>query len=351
MIFLRIAAGAAGLGLIGAVLTSAIRTFVLPRSARDRVTQTVFRLMRLAFRPFTHSGRSYAERDAALALFAPVSLLVLPGVWLAVAGAGYAGLYWALGVAPAEAALLSGSSLFTLGFRQPASPLLLLLVFSEAAIGLLLVALLIAYLPTMYAAFSRRETAVTMLEVRAGTPPSAVELIARYHRLQRFDHLHELWEQWEQWFAELDESHTSLTALVFFRSPRPDQSWVTAAGAVLDAAALTAAALDIPRDAQTDLCLRAGYLALRHIADFFGVRYPAAPRADDPISVTRAEFDAACETLRAGGVPLKADRDRAWRDFAGWRVNYDPVLLALARLTTAPAAPWVSDEPRRRWQA
>src|SRR5262249_31190160 len=149
--------------------------------------------------------------------------------------------------------------------------------------------------------------------------------------------------QWEQWFVELDETHTSLAALSFFRSPQPRRSWVTASGAVLDAAALIASAVEIERESQEDLCIRAGYLALRHVCDFFRIPYHPDPDVSLPVAVTRAEFDAACNQLSAARVPLKADRDQAWRDFAGWRCNYDEVLLALAELTMAPEAPWSAD--------
>jgi hypothetical protein len=257
---------------------------------------------------------------------------------------GYMGMFWALGTSSLfEAYKISGSSLLTLGIATGTSFPLTLLEFSEASIGLLLLALLIAYLPTMYTAFQRREAAVSMLEVRAGSPPSAIEMILRFQRLHGLDHLGEQWRTWEAWFVDLQESHTSLAALVFFRSPHPDHSWVTAAGAVLDAAALTRSTVDIPTDVQADLCIRAGYLALRHIADFFNVPYNANPQKGDPISVDRQEFDDACERLAAQGVPLKPDRQQSWEDFAGWRVNYDTVLIALAGLTMAPAAPWSSD--------
>jgi hypothetical protein len=168
-------------------------------------------------------------------------------------------------------------------------------------------------------------------------------MILRYNRLHGLDRLSNVWPDWELWFTELEESHTSLAALVFFRSPKPDRSWVTAAGAILDAAALTNAALDIPHDLRADLTIRAGFLALRSIADFFAVKYNPNPKPTDPISVTRAEFDAAYEQMAAAGVPLKPDREQAWRDFAGWRVNYDRVLVALAFITMAPYAPWSSD--------
>jgi hypothetical protein len=195
----------------------------------------------------------------------------------------------------------------------------------------------------MYAAFSKREAAVTMLEVRAGSPPSATEMLTRFHRLERLDKLNELWVSWEVWFVELEESHTSLAALNFFRSPRANRSWVTAAGAILDAASLVSSTVDIPKDTQADLCIRAGFLALRYIADFFGISYNANPKPDDPISIRKEEFDAAYAQLAQVGVPLKPDREQAWRDFAGWRVNYDTVLVELARLTVAPLAPWSSD--------
>src|SRR6185369_545 len=117
-------------------------------------------------------------------------------------------------------------------------------------------------------------------------------------------------------------------ALVFFRSPRSRNSWVVAAGTVLDAAALTFSAVEVPRTASVQLCIRAGFIAFRRIADYFHISYPPDPHyPQDPISVTREEFDAALEKLTAGGVPLRPDRDLAWKDYAGWRVNYDVLLL------------------------
>lgn len=340
----RILVFIAGLALVASTLLSAVRTFVLPRSANDPLTNIVFRAIWQLFRLRMLPTRSFKERDQIAALYAPIGLLALPPTWLGLVLMGYTGLYFALGTPTwYEAFRMSGSALLTLGFANADDLPRTILMYTEAAVGLIMVALLISYLPTMYSAFSRRETAVTMLEVRAGSPPSAIELIARYHRLKRFDHLHVLWEQWEIWFAEVEETHTSLAALVFFRSPQPDHSWVTAAGAVLDSAALLNAIVDTPRDVQADLCLRAGYIGLRRIADFFEIEYNANPQPNDPISISHAEFIAACDDLAQRGVPLKTDRDKAWRDFSGWRVNYDTVLIALASLVGAPPAPWSSD--------
>ncbi len=350
MQILKIVSLALGAGLVIATLSAAVRTFVLPRSADVLLTRWVFRGMHALFRMRADRTRTFAERDHVMALFAPASLLALPAVWIALVMLGYTGIYWALGIQPPfEAFRTSGSSLLTLGFAPVDGWPLTLLAFSEATIGLGLIALLIAYLPTFYNAFSQRETAVAMLEIRAGSPPSAITMLARANRLDRLSQLGELWEAWEFWFTQIEESHTSLAPLVFFRSPQPDRSWITAAGAVLDAASLAASALDIPRDVRADLCIRSGYLALRRIADFFHIEHDADPRPDDPISIARIEFDGACDQLEEEGVPLKPDRDQAWVDYTGWRVNYDTVLIALAALTMAPYAPWISDRSLR-WQ-
>ena len=109
---------------------------------------------------------------------------------------------------------------------------------------------------------------------------------------------------------------------------------------MLDAAALTRSLLDVPRDVQADLTLRAGYIALRRISDFFGITYNSTPARTDPTSVTRAKFDAIAAELEAAGLPLRPDRDEAFLDFNGWRVNYDRPLLALSRLILAPEALW-----------
>ncbi len=336
-----------GLWLVLRTLVSATVSFVLPRSAPDAITRVVFLVVRGLFDLRTNRARSYAARDRAMALYAPVSLLALPPMWLLLVWIGFAAMFWAGGSEPPDAAKMSGSSLLTLGFATLDTPWAVGMAFVEASIGLVLVALLIAYLPTMYAAFARRETAVTMLEVRAGSPPSAIEMFQRYHRIHNLSEMGDLWVTWEIWFADVEESHTSLAALSFFRSPQPDRSWVTAAGTILDAASLANSTLDVPRDPHADLCIRAGYIALRRIADFFGISYNATPQPGDAISITRAEFDAACDDLATSGVPLKADREQAWRDFVDWRVNYDTVLLALAGLTMAPYAMWSSDRGLR----
>ncbi|MBN9386782.1 MAG: hypothetical protein J0I20_01915 [Chloroflexi bacterium] len=348
MIVLQIGAFLLGMSLVLVTVASAIRTFVLPRSARDTISRTVFLAIRKIFNLITRRATTYEQRDQVMAYYVPVALLALEVYWLFQILLGYLCMFWALNSQDWNSAFTdSGSSLLTLGFAPLNGFFSIVLAFSEALLGLVMVALLIAYLPTMYSAFSRRELAVTLLEVRAGSPPSAVEMLVRFHTLRRLELLNQVWVDWEVWFAELAESHTTFGALSFFRSPEPNHSWITAAGAVLDAASLFNAVVDIKRDPQADLCIRAGYISLRRIADYFKLPFDPTPSPDDPISVTRGEFDEAVARLAENNVPLKADLNQAWHDFAGWRVNYDVPLLRLAAITMAPEAPWSSDRSLR----
>ncbi len=350
MIAARIVAGVLGVLVVFVVVDAAIRTFVLPRGASVMFTRIISRSSRIVFDLIARPARSYEQRDRVMALYAPLTLLLFPTIWLACVFGAFAAMFWSFeSVAWSEAVRLSGSALFTLGFDTPRHLGPMFLGFLEAALGLGLLALLISYLPTIYGSFSRREIAVGQLAVRAGTPPSAPEMIIRAHRTGFAERLDPLWQQWELWFVEIEETHTSTGILSFFRSPNPHRSWVTSAGAVLDAAALRLALLDIDWTPDAATCIRAGYLSLRAIADLFSVPYDPNPAPDDPISVTRSEFFEVYEQLVAAGVPVKPDREQAWRDFAGWRVNYDAVLLTLAGLVMAPYAPWSSDRsPARR---
>ncbi len=349
----RILSAVAGLMVIVAVLDAAVRTFVLPRSATVTFTRSIARASRAVFNLGVRSADTYPKRDRIMALYAPITLLLFPAVWLVSLFIGFAAMFYAAtGASAGTVFRFSGSALFTLGFATPSSAAPTVLVLCESAIGLTLLALLISYLPSIYGAFSRREIAVSRLSVRAGTPPSAVAMLERAHLAQFTDRLDELWEEWELWFVELEETHTSLAILSFFRSPHPDRSWVTASGAVLDAASLWMAALETPATPNAALCVRSGFIALRSIADSFGIAYIEDVDHATEISVSRDEFEETLNRLAARGIPLKADRDQAWRDFCGWRANYDTVLLGISGLIMAPYAAWSSDrspaKPRGR---
>lgn len=348
MLLLQILSFVFGVTVVIWTLLSAVRAIVLPRGEQVFLNAFIFRVLWVLFRIRLKRVTDYSGRDRVMAIFGPIGLLLTPVVWIALILIGYTFIYWGLGVQPLSAAyVLSGSSLLTLGFAREDALLMMTLEFTEATIGLGLVALLITYLPSMYNAFSERERSVAMLEVRAGSPPSAVELLTRFNRISQQSEFEarmaDLFRDWEMWFAAVEESHTSLSALVFFRSPQPQNSWVTAAGTVLDSASIYASTLDVNNTAEAALCIRAGYIALRRISAVFNIQYDPDPAPTDPISITREEFDAAVRELAHQGLPLRADLDQAWRDFCGWRVNYDRVLLSMAAFTMAPYASWVSD--------
>lgn len=342
-VLIAVVVGLAGAACVVLTVLSAVHTVTVPRSTPMMITRSVFVVMGLLF--ITGSQHfEYRRRDRLLAAYAPLSLLALPFVWLVLVMAGYTGMYWAVGVRPWQsAALESVSSLLTLGFRVPVDLPTSVLVFSEASLGLGLLALLISYLPSIYGSYSRREMMVTSLEAQAGSPPSAAAFLERLARIDGIETLDLFWREWARWFADIEETHTTTPSLVYFRSPQGDRSWVTAAGAVLDAASLVNSSFDLPRQPWAALCVRAGYVALRRIGDGYGLPYNPDPAPDDPISISREEYDQVCQRLVAAGARLKPDRDQAWRDFAGWRVNYDDILLALASLSMAPSAPWSAD--------
>jgi hypothetical protein len=345
VIALRVLSCVVGAWVVVATVASSLRTTVLPRGVPARLGRRVFRVVRWFFDLRIGKGAPYAKRDRIMAYYAPTALLALMVTWLVAISTGFFLLYWGIGVRPfARTLALSGSSIFTLGFERPDTVLLTFLVCTEAALGLVELALLITYLPSIYQAFSRREALVSALEVRAGSPPSGSEMLIRFTVLGRLESLsEEIWSRWEGWFTDIEESHTTFGALAFFRSPTPDRSWVAAAGAVLDAAALYSSTLEVPRDVRADICIRAGYIALRRICAFYGISVPSEPGADDPISIKRSEFDMVYDRFVEVGVPVREDRDEAWKHFKGWRVNYDDPLLALAVLTDAPEVPWSSD--------
>ena len=327
-----------------AVVDSVLRTFVLPRASLTPLSRGLFGTLFALFSAVARLRSGYHERDRVMALYAPVTLVAMPVFWLTLLWLAYTPLMAVCERDGFVAALrVSGSNLWTLGFERPDGTLTAVLAFSEAATGLLVVALLIAYVPTIYGTFSTREVMVSQLAIRSDTPPSATAMLRRAHAAGYLTELDPYFAEWERWFVVLQETHTSLAPLSYLRSPHPDRSWITAAGAVLDTAAFRMAVLDQPFSPAGGLCIRSGTLALRSVAELLGVAYPADPAPGDPIAVSRQEFDEVVAELQRLGVPLRADLDAAWRDFRGWRVNYDAPLIGLCGRLMAPYAPWSSD--------
>jgi hypothetical protein len=302
-----VAVFAAGVLVVAGVLSSAIRTVVIPRGVSGRLARTVFVGLRLALKLVIHRSTSYERRDQILSAYAPFSLLLLLTTWLLGILAGFTAMLWATGVHPLRAAYtMSGSSMFTLGFAGPRDLPTTTLAFADAGLGLLLLALLITFLPTIYGALQDREAQVAGLEVQAGSPPSGVTILTRMARLNRLDYREQIWAEWEQWFVAVEQTHTQYPVLPFFRSPQPDQSWVTAAGAVLDGCALSVSCIDVERDLRAQLTIRAGYVALRRIAKLYRLPHDHDPSPDDPISIGRDEFDEACDAMADAGVQSRS---------------------------------------------
>ncbi|MEN8239753.1 MAG: hypothetical protein ABFR53_11200 [Actinomycetota bacterium] len=337
-----------GLGMVVYVMQAAVRTVILPRATRVRLSGAVFGAVAVTFRWIAGRRKSYESQDGILAVIAPVGLLAVPVSWLVLLLVAFGFMFWATdpGLGVDGAFNLAGSSLTTLGFAAATGLGQQALAFAAALLGLGVLTLFITYLPSIYSAFQDRENKVALLEVRAGSPPSASEMLIRYHNIGWHDELAAEWASWEAWFAELEETHTTHLSLPWFRSTDPHRSWVTGAGTILDTASLWLSACS-GRSGQdraaAGLMIRAGYMSLRRVASMYKIPFDPDPVPAGPVAIQRAEFDGAYDALASAGIAMYEDRDQAWRDFVGWRVNYEAPLLGLAEMLRAPYAPWTSD--------
>jgi hypothetical protein len=332
---------AAGVLIVLATLVSVLTTIVVPRGVSSRISLAMWRTTETCFRVVARRLGRYETQDRLLALLGPFSLLVLLIGWLALLLLGYGLIFWPIsGDDLAEALRLSGSSLFTLGFVAARPGPTSVVSFLAAATGLGVVALQLGYLPTIYAAYNRRETLVNMLESRAGEPAWGPELLARQQLVDGLDALPDLFVDWEHWVADIAETHASYPWLLAFRSSRPLRSWVLSSVAVLDAAALYLAVAPSRAPTHARYLLRTGFTALRDLAEVSGTRIDRDPLPDDPILLTREEFDEALAILDRAGFPRERDPDTAWSHFRGWRVNYERAAYELAAFVTAVPAPW-----------
>ena len=338
------------------VLLSVLRSVVLPRGVPTRLTRITFIAVRstLALRLRVMRATDYETRDRVYALQAPIGVFGQLFVWTALLLICFAAVFWSLsgdtvpGPGISRALELAGSSVLTLGTDTPPGLAQQLVGFGAAGVGLVLLALVITYLPSLYNAFSRREALIAKLIVITGAPPTGPRLLARSWELHRFTALDEIWDQWEDWFVELGESHTSIPQLSFFRSSHPRNHWVLATEAVLDGAVLAQTACEVERQFRSELCVEAGIQALSAIAEFLGI--VLEPAAEDPeVSLARDAFDAGCRELAELGIPMRPDGDAAWRAFRRGRARYEPLLVLLGSITFAPRSdwsPWSEDTPR-----
>jgi hypothetical protein len=322
---------------------SVVRTLILPRGLTSRLAAIVSRHgVARAYLFVADRFKSYEDKDKILAFSGPMSLLMLLLTWVLAFLLGFALMLWpATDVAWTEALREGGSSLFTLGLAGTSQGLLAsTLSFMAAATGLIVVALQIAYLPTLYSAFNRREALVTILQSRAGSPAWGPEILIRAHVIGLMDSLRPLYAEWERWAAEVSESHTNYPVLVWFRSPHPLRSWILSMLAVMDSAALHSAVSPNEASIEARLAIRMGFTCLRNIADVVGLPYDPDPFPDQPIVLTYEEFHGGYKRLEDVDFPMERSAEEAWEHFRGWRVNYEEVAYAIADLVTAPPGPW-----------
>jgi hypothetical protein len=343
--------------VLGALLVlsagaSVIGTIVVPRAFGSRLTALADRLVDLAFQGLERLIRDSRRRDDVLAFRAAAVLMMQLAVWLVTYLLGFALLLLpftghGLGYNVSQA----GSAMTTIGFTAPPDGAVKAIAVVAAFASLSTLALQIGYLPALYGAYNRRETAVALLNARSGVPTWGPELLARTHYglgtgVSSMATLPEFYAEWERLAADLTESHQTYLPLIYFRSHRPLASWVTSLLGVLDSAALYLAlcpstAPIIP----ARLCLRSGFLCFTRIAQALGVPVPDDADPATGITLSFAEFEDAVARLRRVDFPIERSPEQAWPDFLGWRVNYERAAYAVAWAVSAPPALWSG--PRR----
>lgn len=344
---MRTLAAIAGIALLIVSLWDAFETIILPR----RVMRS-FRLTRVFYRytwtPWAGLARridSPRRRDAFLGYFGPLSLLMLFVVWAAAIILSFGLLHWAAGSALNASGAppsfwtdlyLSGTTFFTLGLGDvaPRSALARVITVIESGTGLGLLAIVIAYLPVLYGAFSRREVNISLMDARAGSPPSAGELLRRHAAPSRAESLIQYLRDWEAWSAELMESHLSYPILCFFRSQHSNQSWIAALTTILDASAFLITEAEENLQWQAELTFA---IARHALVDLSQVIYtpPEAPPRDRLPEAALDEFRA---SLAASGTSLSlAPRVNRLYEL---RQMYEPYLQGLGRRFVLVVPPW-----------
>lgn len=343
--------------LIVVVLWEAFETIVLPR----RVTRKV-RLTRLFYRctwrpwlalaRFVASGRSL---ETLLSFFGPLSLLMLLGLWALGLIVGFALLFWAsdpLLLVPNSGFLtdlyLSGTTFFTLGLGDitPHTSLDRCLVVFEAGMGFAFLALVIGYLPALNQSFSRREVSISLLDARAGSPPTAIEMLRRHSSDHGLAALQQLLHEWERWSAELLESHLSFPVLAYFRSQHDNQSWLAAFTAILDACALVMVGLEGACERQAELT----FAMARHTAVDLSLVFQAEPHVLQNDRLPAAILVELRAQLAAAGLTLR-EGDQADEQLRKLRQMYEPYVIALGQYLHMSVPPWIPAAGRKdNWQ-
>jgi hypothetical protein len=348
----RYVAAVAGLLIVLTSARSIIGTVIVPRPVNSWLTRKVDQFWTIWFRLLTSRITDFRTRDRILASQVATVLLSQIIVWLLMFFVGYSLLLWPFtdgGIT--HAFTTAGPALWAIGSEDAHGAPSRTILDIAALCGVITVTLQISYLPTLYAAFNRRETDVALLNARAGVPSWGPELLARTHYalgsgVSSISTLPQLYYDWERWAADVTESHTTYLPLVRFRSQKPLSSWVTSLLAVLDSAALYLALS--PEAAPTvpaRLCLRSGFLCFNSIARAMRFDVPEEPDPDSGISLTYEEFLDAVARMRKVDFPIEREPEEAWPHFVGWRLNYEQAAYAIAEAVDAVPALWSG--PRR----
>jgi hypothetical protein len=344
----RALAFAAGAALLAIVLWDVFETIVLPR----RVSRSL-RLTRLFFivtwkGASTLAGRLRPRwRDWLLGIYGPLWLILLLMLWSGTAVVAYALLQWGagshLGISGGTPGLgndlyLSGTTFFTLGLGDvvPKSSAARTFVVIEGATGFFLLALVIGYLPTLYQAFSRRETSIVLLDAQAGSPPCAAELLRRSASDGALDELATALRDWERWCAEVLESHLSYPVLALYRSQHDNESWLGALTVLLDLCSLLIAGVDGVAQRQARLT----FGIARHCAVDLSQVFRAEPRPLVPERLDPSSTAAVWALLEGAGVPLH-DRDIRDTRLHNLRAGYEPYVAAIGRRLLFTLPPWL----------
>ena len=330
--------GLLGVGLLGAILWDAFETIILPRrvTRRFRLTGAFYRYTGTPWLAIARRITSAKRRDGFLSVFGPLSVLMLFGVWAGGLVLSFAMVQWAAGHMMGEPwtvqsfdtqLYLSGTSFFTLGMGDvtPHTPFARFVTVTEAGMGFAFLAVVISYLPVLYGAFSRREANISLLDARAGSPPTAAELLRRHVRQQNLEALDQYLRAWESWAAELMESHLSYPVLCYFRSQHNNQSWVSALATILDACALLIAHTEGALRWQAELTFAICRHALVDLAQALSI---------PPRLVSNDRFEAATlaemrHILGACGTPMCKERT-AEETLEKLRGMYEPYLFGFS---------------------
>src|SRR6059036_3639198 len=349
--------GVAGAALLATVLWDAFETIILPRRVSGR-----FRLTKLFYRATWRPWRAIAPLlprrpgDAFLGFYGPLSLPLLLALWAAGIVLAFGMLQWAAGSALAMVGAgpgfgadvyMSGTTFFTLGLGDvvPRTPVAKTLTVIEAGMGFAFLAVVIGYFPVIYQAFSRREVAISLLDARAGSPPSASELLWRHRGDPGAGALTELLRHWERWAADVLESHLSYPPLAYFRSQHYNESWLAALTTILDTSAVVMVGLDGWCARQAELTFAMARHAVVDLAQVFST--PPEPAVG---RLATAQLARLRERLAGGGLKLRARPDFEER-LTELRRMYEPYVEALARHLAVPLPPWVREVERPdNWQ-